>query len=81
MFGIKKGSSQDSKDNYLFDLELELKEPGQMRAKKEQIETRIAQLKALLRVGGEKQIFDQAQTLLHAYLAIQKVFERVNRKA
>jgi hypothetical protein len=80
MFGMKKESSQDSKDNYLFDLEVQLKEPGQMRAMKEQVETRVNQLKTLLRAGGEKQVFDQAQTLLHAYLAMQKVFDRVNRK-
>lgn len=81
MFDLKKNSGGGKKDDYQFDLEVQLKEPGEQRAMKEKLETRVAELKAFLRQGGEKQLFDQAQTMLHAYLAIQKVLDRVNRKA
>ena len=81
MFGLKKESSGDSKDNYQFDLEAQLKDPAELRAMKEKIEARMALLKGLLRKGDDKQTFDQAQTLLHAYMAMDKVFDRVNRKS
>ncbi|MEZ5315313.1 MAG: DUF5398 family protein [Chlamydiales bacterium] len=66
--------------DYSFDLEEELKDVGKLRALKEQIEERISQLKILLRKGENKKKFDQSQTLLHGYLALQKVVQRVNRK-
>ena len=46
----------------------------------EQVEERILQLKSMLRQGDDKKAFEQAQTLLHGYLAVQKVIQRVNRK-
>ncbi|MFN0065321.1 MAG: DUF5398 family protein [Chlamydiales bacterium] len=63
-----------------FDLEKDMKDPGKLRAMKEQVEERIQQLKTLLREGKDKKMFDQAQTLLHGYLAVQKVMQRVNKK-
>ena len=79
MFGM--GDKQKGKAAELsFDLEKDIKDPGKTRAIKEQVEERINQLKALLRQGGEQKEFDEAQTLLHGYLAIQKVMQRVNRK-
>ncbi len=62
-----------------FDLETELKDPGKLKAMKEQVEERIQQLKTLLRQGDDKETFDKTQTLLHGYLALQKVFARVGR--
>ncbi|MBI3900793.1 MAG: DUF5398 family protein [Chlamydiia bacterium] len=64
-----------------FDLEQELKDPGKLRAAKEQIATRVQQLKNLLRQGGDKKSFEDAQTLLHGFLAAQKVIQRINRKS
>ncbi len=66
--------------DYYFDLEEDLKDPGKLKAMKEQVEERINQLKGLLRQGEDKKSFDEAQTLLHGYLATQKVLQRVNRK-
>ncbi len=66
--------------DYSFDLEQDLKDPAKLRATKEQVEERISQLKGMLREGGDKKSFDQVQTLLHGYLAVQKVIQRVNRK-
>jgi len=65
---------------YEYDMEVDLKDPTKLRAMKEKVETRIHQLKELLRDGGDKQLFDQSQTLLHGYLAMQKVMQRCNRK-
>lgn len=78
MFGMDSGKKK--KVEYSFDLEQDLKDPGKLRATKEQVEERINQLKGMLRQGEDKKSFDQIQTLLHGYLAVQRVIQRVNRK-
>jgi hypothetical protein len=79
MFGMDSGKKKQVA-GYSFDLEQDLKDPGKLRAMKEKIEERINQLKGQLRLGEDKKSFDQVQTLLHGYLAVQKVIQRVNRK-
>lgn len=79
MFGMDSGK-KTKKVDYSFDLEEDLKDPGKLRATKEQVEERIHQLKNMLRQGEDKNSFDQIQTLLHGYLAVQRVIQRVNRK-
>lgn len=78
MFGMDSGKKKSVE--YSFDLEQDLKDPGKLRATKEQVEERINQLKGMLRQGEDKKSFDQIQTLLHGYLAVQRVIQRVNRK-
>lgn len=79
MFGMESGKKKKVAE-YSFDLEEELKDPGRIRALKEKVEERIQQLKTMLRQGEDKKTFDQTQTLLHGYLAVLKVIQRVNRK-
>jgi len=79
MFGMESGKKKKMTE-FTFDLEADLKDPGKLRAIKEQVEARIAQLKSILRSGGDQKEFDQVQALLHGYLAVQKVMQRVNRK-
>jgi hypothetical protein len=80
MFGMKDDKKKKKMADYSFDLEEDLKDPGKLRATKERVEERITQLKTMLRQGEDKQSFDQVQTLLHGYLAVQKVIQRTNRK-
>ena len=80
MFGMESDKRKKKAADYSFDLEEDLKNPGKLRATKEQIEERILQLKTHLRQGEDKKSFDETQTLLHGYLALQKVVQRVNRK-
>ena len=81
MFGMESGKKKKSKiAEYSFDLEEDLKDPGKFRAMKEQVSERINQLKSLLRQGEDKKSFDEIQTLLHGFLAVQKVIERTKRK-
>ncbi len=79
MFGLG-GQKKKKGQEVHFDLEEDLKDPIKLRALKEKIDARSKQLKDQLRQGENKKVFDQAQTLLHGYLAVQKVLERVNRK-
>lgn len=78
MFGMEKKKKKKLPD-WPFDLELEVKDPSALRKRKEEIASRVAELKAMLRQGEDKKSFDQAQTLLHGYLAMQKVVERAAR--
>lgn len=80
MFGMEGDKKKKNLTDYSFDLENDLKDPGKLRAMKEQIEERVQSLKSLLRQGDDKKVFDQTQTLLHGFLAAQKVIQRVNRK-
>ena len=80
MFGMESGNKNKPVETFEFDLEADLKDPGKLKATKQQVEDRIQQLKTDLRQGDDKESFDQAQTLLHGYLAIQKVLGRVGNK-
>lgn len=80
MFGMESTKKKKKGAEFSFDLENDLKDPGKLRAFKEKVEARIQQLKILLRQGEDKKTFDQVQTLLHGYLAVQKVIQRINRK-
>ncbi len=80
MFGMQSDKKKNKVADYSFDLEEDLKDPGKLRAMKEQVEVRISELKKMLREGKDQKSFDQTQTLLHGYLALQKVMQRVNRK-
>lgn len=82
MFGMeKKGKKKvGGTEDWEFDLEKQLKNTSEMRTVKTQTEERITRLKNLLRQGEDKQMFDNCQTLLHGYLALQKVLGRVTGK-
>jgi len=65
---------------YQFDVENDFKDPTKRKARKEQIATRVQQLKGMLRQGDDKELFDKTQTLLHGNLALKKVLERSQAK-
>ncbi len=81
MFGMeKKPKKKGALDDWEFDLEKQLENPTEFRKVKGQVEERVQKLKTVLREGGTKQAFDDAQTLLHGYLALQKVLQRFSKK-
>lgn len=74
MFGLEK----EPKEPFLFDLEEDLKkDPAKAKAMMQEIETRIAEIKNLLRQGAETEDFDQYGILLHGYVALKKVLTRM----
>lgn len=80
MFDASKEKKKVKKTTeWNFDLENDLKEPANVKKLKTDIDQRIGDLKTLLRSGGDKKTFDDAQTLLHGYLAVQKVLQRIGR--
>jgi Family of unknown function (DUF5398) len=76
-FSMDKGKNK--KEILEFDMEKDLKDPGKMREMKEKINMRVQELKAVLRQGEDKKAFEETQTLLHGYLAAQKIIERMGR--
>lgn len=81
MFGLegdkkRKAGSQE----FVFDLEMELKDPQKAKELKADIEKRIHHLKAVLRAGEEKEDYDKFGLLLLGYVALLKVVTRVTLK-
>jgi hypothetical protein len=76
-FSMEKGKKK--KEILEFDMEKDLKDPANVRAMKEKINGRVQELKAILRQGEDKKAFEETQTLLHGYLAAQKVIQRIGR--
>lgn len=76
MFDLNKQKKKSVIPDYEFDVEKDCRDPSKQKALKEQINTRVQQLKNALRQGDDKNFFDQAQTLLHGYLALEKVLKR-----
>jgi len=77
MFGMEK----KQKALFEFDLEKELKEDAN---KKKQllttVETRIQEIKTILREGASSAAFDNYGILLHGYAALQKTVNRISSK-
>lgn len=78
MFGLGK-KDKENEGELSFDLENELKDVAALRKLQKQSDERVMTLKKLLREGDEKKEFDAMQTLLHGYLALNKVVQRVNK--
>lgn len=77
MFGLKK----EPNEPFAFDLEIDLKKnPEHAKETIKTIEERISLLKNLLREGAETDDFDDYGVLLHAYVALQKVLNKVLEK-
>lgn len=79
MFGLGK-DDKGKKQEFLFDLELQIKETGSGRKLKNEIQERISDAKAILRAGQAKEEFDQIGLLLYGYTSMLKVIERAEQK-
>jgi hypothetical protein len=77
MFGLEKKPGE----LFEFDLEKELK-ADHTKAKKtlKTVEERIHEIKQILRQGAGSEDFDNYGTLLHAYVALQKVLTKTLNK-
>ena len=77
MFGLEK----KQKALFEFDLEKELKEDA---TKKQQlsktVETKIQEIKNILRQGSSSADFDNYGILLHGYAALQKIVNKIPSK-
>lgn len=76
MFGLE--DQKKKKDNeFIFELENELKDRAHYNRIKTQIDSRVQLIKETLRSGESKEEFDRFGMLLHGYTAFLKVMARL----
>lgn len=81
MFGLEGQEKKKKKaDDFVFELEKELKDPKKYQEINEKVERRIQNIKEHLRSGDDKQEFDRWNLLLLGYQAILKVMTRFKSK-
>jgi len=79
MFGLEKQKKQKVED-FVFELEKELKMAKKHEDLKKHVEERIQAVKEVLRNGENKEEFDKFGALLHGYTSLLKVFSRFSPK-
>ncbi len=79
MFGLED-QKKKKKNEFIFDLEIDLKDPKKLQETKNLIEERIQKLKTYLRAGEDKELFNQLGTLLLGYTSLLKVLTRAVTK-
>lgn len=80
MFGLENQKKKNKEDEFLFDLEEEVKVRSKYNELKKKLEDRVQQIKGILRSGEAKEDFDQFGSLLQGYTALQKVMGRMTPK-
>lgn len=81
MFGLEDQQKKGKNNEFVFELEKELKDSAQRKATKAHIEERVQKIKELLRSGENKEEFDKFGVLLHGYTALLKVVGRFTPSA
>lgn len=80
MFGLEDQKKKKKNDQFIFDLESDLKDDKKRVELKNNIEEKVQKIKDVLRSGENKEEFDFFGILLHGYVSLQKVMARVPRK-
>jgi len=80
MFGLEDQKKKKQVEEFVFDLEHELKTAKKHQEIKKRVESRIQQIKELLRGGEDKDEFDKFGVLLHGYTSLLKVMSRFSPK-
>ncbi|MBA3720902.1 MAG: DUF5398 domain-containing protein [Parachlamydiaceae bacterium] len=80
MFGLEDQKKKKQPEEFVFDLEKELKNPQKNREIKQKVEAKIQKIKDQLRSGENQSDFDRFGTLLHGYNALMKVISRFGTK-
>lgn len=76
MFGLESHKKKKTEE-FIFDLEHDLKNPGDRSKIKKKAEERIQEVKNVLRSGENKDEFDRLGVLLHGYTSLLRVISRV----
>lgn len=79
MFGLEDQKKKKA-DDFIFELEKDLKVGKKNQDLKKRIEDRIQKIKEILRSGENKEEFDQFGLLLHGYTSLLKVMARFGGK-
>lgn len=80
MFGLEKQKKKTKLEEFVFDLEKDLKTSKKYKEIKKKVEERIQKIKESLRTGEDKEEFDKYGALLHGYTSLLKVITRFKTK-
>ncbi|MFQ5728819.1 MAG: DUF5398 domain-containing protein [Waddliaceae bacterium] len=80
MFGLGDKKPKKKENEFVFELETELMDPGKHKEMKNKIEGRIQEVKKILREGENKKEFEQFGLILHGYTSLLKVMSRFTPK-
>ena len=80
MFGLENQKRKKPAEEFVFDLEKDLKISKYHKDLKKKVEDRIQKIKEVLRSGENKDEFDKFGTLLHGYTSLLKVMARFSPK-
>lgn len=78
MFGLESQKKKKNTEEFVFELEKELKIGKKHKELLKQVEERIQSIKEVLRSGENKDEFDKFGSLLHGYTSLLKVMARFN---
>jgi hypothetical protein len=76
MFGLESQKNKKKVEEFVFDLEKELKVSKIHKEIRAKVEGRIQKIKEILREGENKDEFDQLGAILHGYTSLLKVMSR-----
>lgn len=80
MFGLEGQKKKKPHEEFVFELEKELKDPQKNRELRQRVEKQIQKIKESLRTGDDQEEFDRFGLLLHGYNALLKVMSRLASK-
>lgn len=80
MFGLEEQKNKKKAEEFVFELEKELKTSKKHQEIKGKVEARIQKIKETLRSGDDKKEFDRYGVLLHGYTSLLKVMARFTAK-
>ncbi|WP_042280597.1 DUF5398 domain-containing protein [Candidatus Protochlamydia sp. R18] len=80
MFGLEDQKKKKTSEEFVFELEKDLKNPKKNKEIRQQVEERIQKIKEALRSGENQEEFDRFGLLLHGYTSLLKVISRFNPK-
>jgi hypothetical protein len=76
MYGLEDQKKKRKAEEFVFELEKELKRNKPYSEMKQKIEQRIQLCKSYLRNGDNKEDFDKIGAILYGYVAVLKVMSR-----
>lgn len=80
MFGLEGQKKKKQNEDFVFELEKDLKSSNKHQELRKKTEEKIQKIKVALHTGQNQEEFDQYGTLLHGYTSLLKVLARFNPK-
>lgn len=78
MFGLESQKKKKPNEEFIFELEKELKNPVKYKEILQHVEMRLQKMKEILRAGAEE--IDRFVLLVHGYQSLLKVISRLTAK-